>query len=86
MEKDMLWLACGHYLMEIMLEAVVSHSLGPSSGPDIQLFKRFKKNWDKIDLSDYKTIIYFKSFYFAESSRVVYSPGETKRLSSAWCK
>ena len=29
---------------------------------------------------------YFKSFYFAESSRVVYSQGETKRLSSAWCK
>ena len=28
----------------------------------------------------------FKSFYFAESSRVVYSQGETKRLSSAWCK
>ena len=30
--------------------------------------------------------ILFKSFYFAESSRVVYSQGETKRLSSAWCK
>ena len=29
---------------------------------------------------------YFKSFYFAESSRVVYSQGEIKRLSSAWCK
>ena len=27
-----------------------------------------------------------KSFYFAESSRVVYSQRETKRLSSAWCK
>ena len=33
-----------------------------------------------------KQLCYFKSFYFAESSRVVYSQRETKRLSSAWCK
>ena len=30
--------------------------------------------------------VILKVFYFAESSRVVYSQGETKRLSSAWCK
>lgn len=57
MEKDMIWLACRHHIMEIMLEAIVSQSFGQSSGPDIQLFKRFKTNWDKIDQSDYKTVI-----------------------------
>lgn len=49
MQKDMLWLACRHHIMEIMLEAVVSQALGPSSGPEISLFKRFKSAWPKID-------------------------------------
>lgn len=56
MEKDMLWLACRHHILEIMLEAVVSTALGPSSGPDILIFKRFKNYWSKIDQSDYKTV------------------------------
>lgn len=42
MNKNMLWLACRHHIMEIMLSAVVDQSLAPSHGPDIQLFKRFK--------------------------------------------
>ena len=34
----------------------------------------------------YKHINQLTSFYFAESSRVVDSWKETKRLSSAWCE
>ncbi|GBP74684.1 hypothetical protein EVAR_58950_1 [Eumeta japonica] len=56
MEKDMLWLACRHHILEIVLEAVVSTALGPSSGPDILIFKRFKNYWNKIDQIDYKTV------------------------------
>lgn len=56
MDKNMLWLACRHHTMEIMLSAVVDQSLAPSSGPDIQLFKRFKNTWNTIDQSDFKTI------------------------------
>ncbi|GBP84417.1 hypothetical protein EVAR_47804_1 [Eumeta japonica] len=56
MEKDMLWLACRHHVMEIMLEAIVSKSLSPSSGPDIQIFKRFKNSWSDIDQADYKAV------------------------------
>ncbi|KAL4721447.1 hypothetical protein ACJJTC_007164 [Scirpophaga incertulas] len=52
----MLWFACRHHIMEIMLSGVVDQSLAPSSGPDIQLFKRFKNSWDSIDQSDFKTI------------------------------
>lgn len=37
------------YLMKIMLEAVVSQALNPSSGPKILLFKRFKAAWPEID-------------------------------------
>ncbi|KAL4720394.1 hypothetical protein ACJJTC_002056 [Scirpophaga incertulas] len=56
MDKNMLWFACRHHIMEIMLSGVVDQSLAPSSGPDIQLFKRFKNSWDSIDQSDFKTI------------------------------
>ncbi|GBP08757.1 hypothetical protein EVAR_69905_1 [Eumeta japonica] len=56
MEKDMLWLACCHHILEIVLEAAVSTALGPSSGPDILFFKIFKNYWSNIDQTDYKTV------------------------------
>ncbi|GBP11189.1 hypothetical protein EVAR_6014_1 [Eumeta japonica] len=47
--KDALWLACRHHIMEIVLEAVVVQALGPSSGPEILIFKRFRSAWPSID-------------------------------------
>lgn len=52
MEKDMLWLACRHHIMEIMLEAVVTSLLPPSTGPEIVLFKRFRSAWTNVDKTD----------------------------------
>jgi len=57
MDKDMLWLACRHHIMEIMLEAVVVHAIGCSSGPDILLSKRFKKCWSTIQSEHLETVI-----------------------------
>ena len=37
LDKDMLWCACRHHILEIMLEAVVILALGTSKGPDIDL-------------------------------------------------
>lgn len=54
MQKDMLWLACHHHILEIMLEAVVVLSLGVSQGPDILLFKQFQKQWSAINTADYQ--------------------------------
>lgn len=56
MKKDMLWLACRHHIMEIMLEAVVVQALGTSTGPEILIFKRFKKAWNTIAQTDFKTV------------------------------
>lgn len=56
-DKEMLWLACRHHIIEIMLEAVVVHAIGCSSGPDILLFKRFKKAWNTIQQGHFETII-----------------------------
>jgi hypothetical protein len=43
MEKDMLWLACRHHVMDVSLEAVVLH--GTSTGPEILIFKTLKNAW-----------------------------------------
>lgn len=56
MEKDMLWLACRHHIMEIMLEAVVLQALGPSSGPEILIFKKFRNAWTNIDKNNFSPI------------------------------
>ena len=48
MEKDMIWLAC---CCQIMLEAIVFLSVGPSKSPDIMIFKQFQSKWSII----YKT-------------------------------
>ena len=54
LQKDLLWLACRHHILEIMLEAVVSSNLpAASSGPEIQLFKRFRSKWTALDKSDF---------------------------------
>ena len=51
----MLWLACRHHILELVLESVVSISFLASSGPDIQLFKRFRAKWMEIDQTNYQT-------------------------------
>lgn len=55
MQKDMLWLACRHHILEIVLEAVVMSSIGPSKSPDTAIFKRFKERWPFIDKMSFQT-------------------------------
>ena len=53
MEKDLIWLACRHHILEIMLEVVVLLSVGPSKSPDIMIFRRFQSKWSIIDKASY---------------------------------
>ena len=48
-----LCLVCHHYIHEIMLEEVFSSCLGPSSAPEIQVFRRFKEFWPNFVHSDF---------------------------------
>ena len=41
--------------MEIVLESVVSIALPASSGPNIQIFKRFKVVWTKLNKDSFQT-------------------------------
>lgn len=82
----MLWLEYRHYILEKMLQGVVSRALGPSSGPNILIFNRFKNYWSKIDHTDYKTVtsdphsldlvqeVVQDKFFFAQNQMNQYQP------------
>ena len=53
LERNVLHLACRHHIHEILLEKAFSTTMGPSSAPEILLFKRFKTFWPKIVHADY---------------------------------
>jgi hypothetical protein len=46
--RNLLWLACRHHMFEVLLSDAFSVCFGPSAGPDIALFKRFRDNWSKL--------------------------------------
>lgn len=54
--RDLLWLPCRHHVMEIMLSKVFTLCFGPSCGPDIPIFKRFKSVWNGIRRDSYHTL------------------------------
>jgi hypothetical protein len=51
---NLLFLACRHHIFEIMIGAVFMTCMGPSSGPDVLLFKRFQGNWKGLNLEDFE--------------------------------
>ena len=48
LNRNLLWLACRHHMHEILLSDVFTICFGPSSGPEVIFFKRFRENWDKL--------------------------------------
>ena len=54
LDKELVWIACRHHVFEVMLSDVFSAILGPTSGPDIGLLKRFQKMWPHVNKTDFK--------------------------------
>lgn len=52
--KSLLYLPCRHHIHEIIIGHVFDVCHGCSSGPDVQLFARFKKHWSLIDKQQYE--------------------------------
>lgn len=50
---ELVWIACRHHVMEIMLSKVFFCLFGQSEGPETRIFKRFKKAWPTINQSTY---------------------------------
>ena len=53
---ELLWLACRHHIMELILSKVFTVCCGPSNGPDIPIFKRLRAAWGGIVYKDYLTL------------------------------
>ncbi|XP_050704488.1 uncharacterized protein LOC126989930 [Eriocheir sinensis] len=51
LEKQLLYLACRHHIYEIVLAKAFHLSMGPTTGPNIEIFKRLKNQWNEIDRS-----------------------------------
>src|SRR6478609_12047720 len=53
--KDLLYLACRHHMLELVLAAVFNDCMGVTSGPDVAIFKRFQQAWQFINQGEYET-------------------------------
>ena len=49
LNKQLLFFACSHHMLELIIGVVFTACLGTSSGPDVSLFKWFLKHWELID-------------------------------------
>ena len=57
LDKDLLWLACRHHVSEVILRDVFMECVGPSSGPDIPLFRRFRETWKLYETTKRSSIL-----------------------------
>ena len=49
--------AVSFHILELVAAASFNMSFGPSSGPDIDIFKRFQSSWNFIDHSEFKPLM-----------------------------
>lgn len=54
LEKNLLYLLCRHHIYELILRSVFEVTWPVKNSPDVQIFKRFRENWVKVDLSSFE--------------------------------
>jgi len=64
-DKELVFIACRHHVLEVMLSSVFKEVFGPSEGPDVNLLKRFKKKWLEIDQENF--IIGHDNFFITKN-------------------
>ncbi|XP_074105392.1 uncharacterized protein LOC141531455 [Cotesia typhae] len=53
--RELIWLPCRHHIFEIILRSAFEVYWPVSSGPNVPMFGRFKKSWDEINKTNYKS-------------------------------
>ena len=56
LQKELLYLACRHQILEIIVPDVFKCCFGLTSGPDVLIFKRFKEHWNFINQEEYQSL------------------------------
>lgn len=53
--RELTYFACRHHIYEIVLRQAFESKFGKTKSPDVPLFEKFKKNWNKIDATKFKS-------------------------------
>lgn len=53
--RELLYLACRHHILEVMLRGVFECKFGSTTGPQPDIFKRFQNAWAKLNKKQYDT-------------------------------
>ncbi|CAH1111109.1 unnamed protein product [Psylliodes chrysocephalus] len=76
--RILLWLACPHHTQALILKGVFEKCCSiPSSGPDIQIFRKFQNIWASLDKKSYTTML--------DEKRPVQGLIETQRVKMINC-
>ncbi|KAG0710504.1 hypothetical protein GWK47_022672 [Chionoecetes opilio] len=54
--RSLLWLACRHHVLEVVLKHIFEKCCSSSTGPEIPTFKRFQSRWESLDRGSYRTL------------------------------
>lgn len=61
--RALIYLACRHHVLELIVKELFEELVEPSSGPDIgKLCKNFKKAWKTIDQTNYVAVTSNKAY------------------------
>lgn len=62
LENNLLYLACRHHTLEVVLKEVFNCKMGRSTALQPEIFRKFQTGWSKLDKNKYKTVIEDKNF------------------------
>jgi hypothetical protein len=54
LKHDVLYLACRHHVLELLVSAAFEKTMGATSGPEVLIFKRFREQWRFIDQDNFQ--------------------------------
>ncbi|EDS44322.1 conserved hypothetical protein [Culex quinquefasciatus] len=60
--RDLMWLACRHHVLELILAKAFCVCFGPTKSPETPLFKRFREKWPEISKDKVKSLTVTKKF------------------------
>ena len=51
LDRSLLWIACRHHMLEVVLSQVFKSIFGDSVGPSVELFQQLKNQWQSVDFT-----------------------------------
>ena len=85
LDRQLLWLACRHHILELVIGAAFRSIFGDTKSPVVTLFKTLKTSWNSLDLDSF-VLPEIPSSYQKEKDKLLsfinflLSPEEVKKL------